>query len=86
MMIYPTVSRAGVEPVVDVERAGFTGDSCGHGLVGVVLVLGEEHVQRRGGDNLRGVLGILTERGSEHFKHIDKLSCQESTVTAFILY
>lgn len=64
MMIYPTVSRAGVEPVVDIERAGFTGDSCGHGLVGVVLILREEHVQRRGGDNLRRVLGILTERGN----------------------
>lgn len=64
MMIYPTVSRAGVEPVVDVERAGFTGHGCGHGLVGVVLILGEEYVQRRGGDNLRRVLGILAERGN----------------------
>lgn len=53
MMGYPTISRAGVEPVVDIERAGFTGDSCGHRLVGIVLVLREEHVQRRGGDNLR---------------------------------
>lgn len=64
MMIHPTVSRAGVEPVVDIERAGFTGDSCGHRLVGVVLVLREEYVQRRGGNNLRTILGILTETGN----------------------
>lgn len=61
--VSPTVSRAGVEPVVDIERAGFAGDGCGHGLVGVVLILGEEDVQRRGGDNLRRVLGILAGRG-----------------------
>lgn len=61
MMIYLTVSRAGVEAVADIERAGFTGDRCGHRLVGVVLILREEHVQRRGGDNLRRVLGVLTD-------------------------
>lgn len=61
MVIYPTVSRAGVKPVVDIERAGFSGDSCGHRFVGVVLILREEYVQRRRGDNLRRVLGILRE-------------------------
>lgn len=64
-MIRPTVSGAGVEPVVDIERAGFPGDGCGHGLVGVVLVLREEYIQGRGGDDLR-VLGILTEPGNKH--------------------
>lgn len=85
IMIYPTVSRAGVEPVVDFEGAGFTGDSCGHRLVGVILILREEYIQRRGGDNLRSVLGILRETGNSHFKQINKLRCQECMFTALIL-
>lgn len=51
-IVCPTVSRAGFGPVVDIERAGFTRNSCGHGLVGVVLVLWQENVKRRRGDNL----------------------------------
>lgn len=65
VLIGLTVSRAGVQPLVDIERAGFTGDGCGHRLVGVVLVLGEEYIQRRGGDDLGRVLGILGKQKQE---------------------
>lgn len=52
----PTIAWTGVEPVVDVQRAGFPRDGGGHGLVGIVLVRRQENVQRRRGDDLRRAL------------------------------
>ena len=39
-----TIAWTGVEPVVDIEGAGFACDGCGHGLVRVVLILRQENI------------------------------------------
>lgn len=46
----------------DVQRAGLASDGGGDGLVGVVLVLWQEDVQRRRGDDLGRVLRVLGEK------------------------
>lgn len=64
----PTIARTGVDPVVDIQWAGFAGDSCGHWLVRVVLILWQENIQRWRSDNLHWVLWILGKKDKEEEK------------------
>lgn len=61
-LVCPTITWAGVEPMVDIEGAGFACDSGGHGLVRVVLVFWQENIEWRRGDDLCWTLRLLRRK------------------------